>query len=167
MIDLHKGQRIFYRNEQYIDDIEFVVLTSITDVSVVCVSAKPLKDRMSFDDHGNNDWKTSSLRKYLNEEYIKRFNQDDVVQFNGDLITLLSKGEEELYKPILPKYPTYWWTRSPNIADAFSAWYVDPCGQFGDCNVVLMGHVIPSLTFDLNNMKFSIEDGDVILTSKN
>lgn len=163
-ITIPPGQHIFYRNGKYIDDLEFVVLEK-SALYCHCISAQPLKDEMPFDDNGNNDWNTSSLRKYLNEEYIKRFNQNDLIRFNGDLITLLSKEEVEKYKNILPKYSTLWWTRSPNVSYAYYAWYVYPSGQLGSIHAFYAHGVIPSCLFSLNNITILQEEDNIIFES--
>ena len=181
-IKINQGQHVFYRNNKYIDDIEFVVLNSLVDIdsidnnlnhiivrcSCYCISANLLKEQMPFDINNHNDWNTSSLKKYLNEEYIKRFSKEDLVQSDGDLITLLSKEEVERYEDILPEYSTFWWTRSAYFYSAYYAWFVNPSGQLNDSGLAAFAHgVIPACIFNLNNLTISQEENNIIFESKN
>lgn len=42
--------------------------------------------KKAFDDNNNNDWKESSLRKYLNGEYLQKFTDVNLVSWQQDLI---------------------------------------------------------------------------------
>lgn len=56
--------------------MEFIVLGK-EQGGILAVAAKCLEDEMPFDEDNCNDWRKSSLRRYLNEEYIKGFNRGD------------------------------------------------------------------------------------------
>lgn len=166
-VKVFRGQHVFYRNEKYIDDLEFVVL-GYNGTCCACVSAAPLKDNMPFDINNNNNWETSSLRKYLNEEYVKRFDERCIEIYNNDKIWLLSKEEIEIDKNILPKYSICWWTRSRDVSYADGAWFVYPYGwlaNFG--NAIDALGVIPACKFNLTSLIVFQEENNIIFESKN
>uniref|UniRef100_UPI0040562599 hypothetical protein n=1 Tax=Alistipes sp. TaxID=1872444 RepID=UPI0040562599 len=107
--------------------IEFVAL-GMEQGGVLAVAAKRLEDEMAYDEDGCNDWRKSSLRKYLNEEFVKNFNKDDLLPFVSDLtsddgmtdygtsedsVALLSDNLYRKYRKFMPKYDTWVWTITP------------------------------------------------------
>lgn len=107
--------------------IEFVAL-GMEQGGVLAVAAKRLEDEMAYDENGCNDWRKSSLRKYLNEEFVKNFDKDDLLLFISDLtsddgmtdygtsedfVALLSDNLYRKYRKFMPKYDTWVWTTTP------------------------------------------------------
>ena len=107
--------------------IEFVAL-GIEQGGVLAVAAKRLEDEMAYDEHGSNDWRKSSLRKYLNEEFVKNFDKGDLLPFVSDLtsddgmtdygtsedfVALLSDNLYRKYRKFMPQYDTWVWTITP------------------------------------------------------
>lgn len=107
--------------------IEFVAL-GIEQGGVLAVVAKRLEDEMAYDENGCNDWRKSSLRKYLNEEFVKNFDKGDLLPFVSDLtsddgmtdygtsedfVALLSDNLYRKYRKFMPKYDTWVWTITP------------------------------------------------------
>lgn len=107
--------------------IEFVAL-GIEQGGVLAVVAKRLEDEMAYDEGGSNDWRKSSLRKYLNEEFVKNFDKGDLLPFVSDLtsddgmtdygtsedfVALLSDNLYRKYRKFMPKYDTWVWTITP------------------------------------------------------
>ena len=107
--------------------IEFVAL-GIEQGGVLAVVAKRLEDEMAYDEDGSNDWRKSSLRKYLNEEFVKNFDKGDLLPFVSDLtsddgmtdygtsedfVALLSDNLYRKYRKFMPKYDTWVWTITP------------------------------------------------------
>lgn len=107
--------------------IEFVAL-GIEQGGLLAVTAELLHDEMQFDEDECNDWRTSSLRKYLNEEYIKEIDDSGLLPFVSDLtadngmkdygtaedkIALLSDTLYRKYREYVPKYNNWWWTITP------------------------------------------------------
>ena len=95
---------------------------------VLAVQEQPLGEEMPFDEDNSNDWRKSTLRKYLNEEHIKKFNKGDLLPFVSDLtaddglkdygasedyIFLLSCDLYRKYRPYMPKYNNWVWTITP------------------------------------------------------
>ena len=97
-MELKPGNYFFLRNEDYIDDIEFTVLDKFRG-GYYCITTNPLPNKLPFDTNGTNDWKTSSLREYLNAEFLNRLGyKDKLYKHFGDYVTLLSIQEEDDYK---------------------------------------------------------------------
>ena len=93
---------------------------------VLAVAAKRLEDEMAYDEDGSNDWRKSSLRKYLNEEFVKNFNKGDLLPFVSDLtsddgmtdygtsedfVALLSDNLYRKYRKFMPQYDTWVWSK--------------------------------------------------------
>lgn len=107
--------------------IEFVAL-GMEQGGVLAVAAKRLEDEMAYDEDGSNDWRKSSLRKYLNEEFVKNFDKGDLLPFVSDLtsddgmtdygtsedfVALLSDNLYRKYRKFMPQYDTWVWTITP------------------------------------------------------
>lgn len=107
--------------------IEFVAL-GMEQGGLLAISAETLEDEMPFDKDNCNDWRKSTLRRYLNEEYIKNFDKADLLPFVSDLTTdsgqkdygtsedyivLLSCDLYRKYRAVMPKYDTWVWTLTP------------------------------------------------------
>ncbi len=107
--------------------MEFVAL-GYKQGGVLAVAAKRLESKMPYDENCYNDWRSSTLRKILNEEYIKNFDKDDLIPIISDLtadngdksygtsedfIALLSDDLYRKYRAFVPKYDTWVWTITP------------------------------------------------------
>lgn len=107
--------------------IEFVALGE-EQGGILAIVAEPLEDEMPLDKNNCNDWRKSTLRRYLNEEYIKNFDKADLLPFVSDLTTdsgqkdygtsedyiaLLSCDLYRKYRKAMPKYDTWVWTLTP------------------------------------------------------
>lgn len=107
--------------------VEFVALGE-EQGGVLAIVAEPLEDEMPFDEDNCNDWRKSTLRRYLNEEYIKNFDKADLLPLVSDLTTdsgqkdygtsedyiaVLSCDLYRKYRRAMPKYDTWVWTLTP------------------------------------------------------
>lgn len=74
-----------------IDNIEYIVLEQLANQQTAVIKKELLEDTMKFDSN-NNNWKTSSVRKLLNKEYLekieKAFGSDRIVEHTVDLLSL-------------------------------------------------------------------------------
>ena len=104
------------------------LVLSETDESVLVLSEKSIGD-MPFDEDNNNDWENSSLRKYLNDGFLKQLAQngadlskiipmrrdltaDDGVTDYGsceDKITLLTAEEYRNHRYSITNLDNWWW----------------------------------------------------------
>ena len=127
---MKKSDRVVPAGLQVGDTFELAGLNwkilEITDKGYVCLADK-LKERMQFDS-SCNDWKTSSLRDYLNTEFYKQLadvvGQENIIPFERDLlsmdgqteygtcedkVSLLTVDEYRKYRAHIPNTDDYWW----------------------------------------------------------
>ena len=101
-------------------------ILDITEDGCKCLADK-LESKMIFDSNGN-DWRNSSLRKYLNGEFLEMLSneigEDNIVEFERDLlsldgqteyetcmdkVSLLTVDEYRKYRNLIPNTKDYWW----------------------------------------------------------
>ena len=101
-------------------------IIGVTEKGCLCLAEK-LENKMKFDSK-SNDWKTSDLRKYLNEEFYeklaKEVGEENIVPFERDLlsldgqteygtcedkVSLLTFDEYRKYRKEIPNTKEYWW----------------------------------------------------------
>lgn len=88
---------------------------------VLAIRADALDEEKKFDVNNKNDWRVSSLRVDLNENYVKQYNKGDLLPFTSDLtadngdksygtckdyIFVLSCDLLRKYRDYLPKFKT-------------------------------------------------------------
>lgn len=155
------------------NDMEFVVLGE-EQGGILAVMAEPLDKEMPYDaDNGKNDWRKSSLRKYLNGEFLEKFNRGDLLSFVSDLtsddgmkdygtsedcIALLSCDLYRKYREFMPKYNTWMWTLTPwSCLTMYTASerivYID--GSLGDLNASYACGVAPACIFSRSIFEYS------------
>lgn len=145
--------------------IEFVAL-GMEQGGVLAVAAKRLEDEMAYDENGCNDWRKSSLRKYLNEEFVKNFDKGDLLPFISDLtsddgmtyygtsedfVALLSDNLYRKYRKFMPKYDTWVWTITPWSCHPGTANHertVSTSGALSNGNAVTGSGVAPACIFN-------------------
>ena len=107
--------------------IEFVAL-GMEQGGVLAIVSELLEEEMPLDISNKNDWRTSSLRIYLNGEYLEQFNRGDLLPFVSDLtsddgmknygtaedyVFLLSCDLYRKYREYVPRFDNWWWTLTP------------------------------------------------------
>lgn len=149
-----KGEK--FRGLKIGDTFELAELTwkilDRTDKGIVCL-AERIKDSFNFG--LNNDWKESSLRKYLNKDFyenlVNEIGEDHVVTFERDLISLdgqkeygkcedkvsiISFDEYRKYRELIPNAEYWWWTLTPDSTkcNGDTSWIriVSPSGCIGN-----------------------------------
>lgn len=149
-----KGEK--FRGLKIGDTFELAELTwkilDRTDKGIVCL-AERIKDSFNFG--LNNDWKESSLRKYLNKDFyenlVNEIGEDHVVTFERDLISLdgqkeygkcedkvsiISFDEYRKYRELIPNAEYWWWTLTPDSTkcNGDTSWIriVSPSGGIND-----------------------------------
>lgn len=97
-----------------------------TDAGYVCL-AEALEDEKQFDKN-NSDWKKSSLREYLNGEFLEKLSdavgKENIISFERDLfsldgqteygscedkVSLLTVDEYRKYRNMIPNTDDGWW----------------------------------------------------------
>lgn len=144
-----------------------------TDKGIVCL-AERIKDSFNFG--LNNDWKESSLRKYLNKDFyenlVDEIGEDHVVTFERDLISLdgqkeygkcedkvsiISLDEYRKYRELIPNAEYWWWTLTPDSTkcNGDTSWIriVSPSGYiynyyYDDCGGVRPFCIFSSSLFE-------------------
>ena len=124
-----KNTRLIPRGLKVGDKFELIGLTwtilDITDEGYKCLADR-LEDDMKFDAKSNN-WKTSSLREYLNSDFCKKLadaiGENNIIPFERDLtsldgqteyencedkVSLLGIDEYRTYRKHIPN-ADYWW----------------------------------------------------------
>ncbi len=138
------GEHFTYRG------IEFIRL-GLELGGVLCMTAKVAAED-AFDKEGYNNWRKSSARKMLNEEFLAKLNPDDLLFYksnltadNGDTtydycydyVGLLSCDLYRKYRKLVPLFNKEMWTCTPwHCADpltghAFGVSFVDTDGTLG------------------------------------
>jgi hypothetical protein len=117
--------------------IEFVCL-DVFDNKMFAITSENVKSMEFSDtcDDGSNDWRKSKIRTWLNEEFIKKFNTEDLivqtselVADNGDdsygkcqdYITLLSCDQYRKYRKFIPTYDDWVLTITPSSCSTGTA----------------------------------------------
>lgn len=109
-------------------DVEWKIL-DITKQGYVCL-AETIGNK-TFG--SNNDWKESSIRKYLNGEFYEKLAEkigaDNIISFKRDLlsmdgqteygtcedkVSILSFDEYRKYRSLIPNAGYYWWLITPD-----------------------------------------------------
>lgn len=145
--------------------IEFVALGE-EQGGLLAVVAHELDEEYAFDKDNCNDWRKSTLRRYLNEEYIKNFDKADLLPLVSDLTTdsgqkdygtsedyiaLLSCDLYRKYREYMPKYNTWVWTLTPwHIfpSNAYFARLVDTDGSLRSSYAYTRHGVAPACLFN-------------------
>lgn len=139
-------------DEIEIADMKWKVLDK-TEKGYLCL-AERIKDGMQFDSVCN-DWRKSDLRKYLNEEFIKKLasdiGEDNIIPFQRDLlsldgqteydmcedkVSLIGIDEYRIYRELIPNADYWWWLINPwsTPCNGYSKWVtvVAPAGNINN-----------------------------------
>ena len=123
----------------------------VTEKGAVCL-ADFIGEDMRFDT-SCNDWKTSSLRKYLNTEFYQKLvsavGEENIIEFERDLlsldgqteygtcmdkVSLINVDEYRKYRSLIPNTGDWWWTITPDSTkcnnDTMWIRVVSPSGYF-------------------------------------
>lgn len=125
-----KRQPVIKKNLGIGDTFELLGLTwkilDITEKGYMCLASR-LEDSMEFDS-SSNDWKSSDLREYLNNEFYEELaeviGKDNIIPFERDLLTLdglteygtcedkvslLTVDEYRKHRALISNTDDYWW----------------------------------------------------------
>ena len=73
------------------DNVEYIVLEQLEGNQTAIIRKEVLEESMKFDSD-NNNWKTSSIRRYLNDEYLREienvFGRERIIEHIVDLLSL-------------------------------------------------------------------------------
>ena len=123
---LNPGEHFIYNG------IEFICLDVING-NYLAMTAKPWAE-IPFDTNNHNDWRKSSLRRVLNNDFLELLDKkhlvvqtSDLIADNGDkaygtsedYVTILSCDQYRKYRDIVPLFEEWMWTLTP--------WSCYPC----------------------------------------
>lgn len=136
------------------DNVEYIVLEQLDGNQTAVIRKELLENEMEFDSDDNN-WKTSSIREYLNVEYLekieKAFGKDRIVEHTIDLlsmdglddygtsidnVSLLTIDQYRKYRKVLGgNLGNWWWLITPDSTPAGNSARcvrcVSSCGDVG------------------------------------
>lgn len=145
--------------------VSFVAL-GVEQGGLLAIVAEPLEEEMAYDEERCNDWRKSSLRKYLNGEYLEALGKEQLLPFTSDLtaddgmkdygtsedfVFLLSDNLYRKYRAFVPSYGVWWWTITPyscHPSHAYDERIVDPDGSLYSGNAVSAIAVAPACLFN-------------------
>lgn len=108
------------------EGVEWICL-DIIDGNYLAITAK-IWQELPFDIDNKNNWKESSLRRVLNDEFLDKLNKkclvkqtSDLIADNGDkaygtsedYVTILSCDQYRKYREIVPLFDEWMWTLTP------------------------------------------------------
>lgn len=109
-----------------ISGIEWLILEKTEDV-YYAITKDFIDLGMKFDED-KNDWRTSELREYLNGEFLEGLEEEMLMEFERNLISLdgqteygscfdkvsmLTVDEYRKYRKLLPNTDKWWWLITP------------------------------------------------------
>lgn len=160
---LNPGEHFIYNG------IEFICLDIIYG-NYLAMTAKPYA-KIPFDTNRKNDWRKSSLRRVLNNDFLDLLDRrhlikqtSDLIADNGDrkygtckdYVTILSYDQYRKYRDLIPHYPGLMWTLTPWSCfsdDDYSVRDVNSAGNMS-YNYAINSHgVAPVCLFSSENLK--------------
>lgn len=160
---LNIGEHFIYNG------IEFICL-DIIDGNYLAMTAKPWAE-VPFDTNNHNDWRKSSLRRVLNNDFLELLDKkhlvmqtSDLIADNGDkaygtsedYVTILSCDQYRKYRDIVPLFEEWMWTLTPWTCNAGNAYYVRivyTAGGVGTSGANGCYGVAPACVFSSKNLK--------------
>lgn len=149
--------------------IEFICLDVING-NYLAMTAKPYAE-IPFDINGKNDWRKSSLRRVLNNDFLDLLDRrhlikqtSDLIADNGDkaygtsedYVTILSCDQYRKYRDIVPLFKEWMWTLTPWSCNPSNSDIVCSVGATGkvsyDGAYISIG-VAPACLFSSENLK--------------
>ena len=165
-IKLRPGEEFVYNG------IRFICL-DVIDGNYLAITADCLCEKRFNDNYndGCNNWKTSTLRRFLNEDVLEEHfdakhlikQTSDLTADNGDkaygtcedYITLLTCDQCRKYRDYVPLFEECMWTLTPWRCDpgyANYVRYVDPTGAIDDYDANSSYGLAPVCLFNSNNL---------------
>lgn len=163
---LRAGERFMYNG------LEWIALDLIDD-NILAITSKAISE-IPFDTGRSNNWKNSSLRRVLNNDFLaekldKRHlvpmvldltadNGDDAYGKCEDYVGILSCDQVRKYRNLILSYPEWMWTCtpwycSPYSTNAHGVRIVDSSGVLNYyCAYIALG-VVPACIFSSKHLK--------------
>ena len=160
---LNIGEHFIYNG------IEFICL-DIIDGNYLSMTAKPWAE-IPFDTNNHNDWRKSSLRRVLNNDFLELLDKkhlvmqtSDLIADNGDkaygtsedYVTILSCDQYRKYRDIVPLFEEWMLTLTPwscNTSNSYDVRCVNTKGIVNIIDAHILGGVAPACLFSSQNLK--------------
>lgn len=160
---LNPGEHFIY------NEIEFICL-DIIGGNYLAMTAKPYAE-IPFDTDGKNDWRKSSLRRVLNNDFLDLLDRrhlikqtSDLIADNGDkaygtsedYVTILSCDQYRKYREIVPLFDEWMWTLTPwtcNPSNSSTVRIVGATGSVSGNGASNSYGVAPACLFSSENLK--------------
>lgn len=160
---LNPGEHFIYNG------IEFICL-DIIDGNYFAITAQPY-DVIPFDTNNKNDWRKSSLRRVLNNDFLDLLDRrhlikqtSDLIADNGDkaygttedYVTILSCDQYRKYRDIVPLFEEWMWTLTPWSCDTSNSYrvrFVRSTGVVSSNGATNSYGVAPACVFSSKNLK--------------
>lgn len=160
---LNIGEHFIYNG------IEFICL-DIIDGNYLAMTAKPWAE-IPFDTNNHNDWRKSSLRRVLNNDFLELLDKkhlvmqtSDLIADNGDkaygtsedYVTILSCDQYRKYRDIVPLFEEWMWTLTPwscNTSHSYIVRIVNTAGIVYSNTASGSAGVAPACLFSSQNLK--------------
>lgn len=160
---LNPGEHFIYNG------IEFICL-DIINGDYLAMTAKPWAE-IPFDTDNKNNWKNSSLRRVLNNDFLELLDKKhlvkqtfDLIADNGDkaygtsedYVTILSCDQYRKYRDIVPLFEECMWTLTPwscHTSHSNGVRYVNTAGNVSTSNAHNSIGVAPACLFSSKNLK--------------
>ena len=151
--------------------IEWICL-DIIDGNYLAITAQ-VWEELPFDNDSKNNWKESSLRRVLNDEFLGKLNKkhlikqtSDLIADNGDkaygsckdYVTILSCAQYCKYRDVVPLFDGGKWTLTPRncTSDGYKeVRFLYPNGIFGCADVYSPYGVAPVVLFSSKHLELS------------
>lgn len=158
--------------------LDNVYLGNKCEIGVFCL-AKNILCKKPFDKGNNNNWEKSSLREYLNVEYIVSLGNELAgalipfernlltndgmkdYRFCTDLISLISEREYQEYREYISDKSDWWWTLtawSANSDHSYRVLNVDTDGSISHNYAYISGYGVSPVFLIKPNFKVKIID---------
>lgn len=142
-------------------------IIDVLDLGCMCLAER--SESMRFDSNCN-DWRTSELRQYLNNDFLrkleKEIGEENIIEFERNLlsvdgqkeyekckdkVSMLALDEYRKYRSLIPNEEYYWWLLTPwsTPCNEYYKWaaVVLPSGCFGSYNCGYSNGVRPVCIF--------------------
>lgn len=151
------------------EGIEWICL-DIIDGNYLAITAQVWQE-LPFDVDNHNNWKESSLRRVLNNEFLDKLNKNhlvtqtsDLIADNGDkaygtsedYVTILSCDQYRKYRDIVPLFAEWMWTLTPWSCYSGFGYIVrgvSPSGNISNYKADNSNGVAPACIFSSKHLK--------------
>lgn len=150
------------------EGIEWICL-DIIDGNYLAITAQVWQE-LPFDVDDHNNWKESSLRRVLNDEFLDKLNKEHLVMQTSDLIadngdrkygtcedyvTILSCDQYRKYRDLVPHCLECMWTLTPWSCYSGGNFvrFVRPKGNIDDVSAYFSCGVAPACIFSSKHLK--------------